>query len=297
LLDERLSSRYSVTFTTKAAHTDAIVVLTKGYLVDAPSQSLAGLRTNQNILLADPVDLGMTVTDLTALAATVDGFVASSQRQLAALKDRFPEKPCHLVTHNVDRRLPAFAPPSDKLRVAYVGLPKNCRYREKLSYLADIVETPTGRSSDTWINRLPEFNCHYALRRDDSLSLKSFLADLLGRSGGPIIFSPSRQGLFSRPTGFFEFKPFTKGFTAAHSGSPVLAERNEGDTQFYLPDDYPFFLPGGTWNEVSAALRQVAGEFGGMSWKYALDVMRDVRDRSSPSHIANEFKTMLAHYR
>ena len=77
---------------------------------------------------------------------------------------------------------------------------------------------------------------------------------------------------------------------------PILTERSESDAQFYLPDDYPFFLPGGSWNEVSDAINRIRGEFGGKSWRYAVDVMRDVRNRSSADHIATEFKTMLAHY-
>jgi hypothetical protein len=103
-------------------------------------------------------------------------------------------------------------------------------------------------------------------------------------------------GLFSRPHDFVVFKPFTKGFTAAHCLSPILTERSESDAQFYLPDDYPFFLPGGSWNEVRDAMMRIRGEFGGKSWRYAVDVMRDVRDKSSADHIANEFKTMLGHY-
>ena len=128
--------------------------------------------------------------------------------------------------------------------------------------------------------RLPEFNCHYSLRRlQDSFGLKSFIVSL-----------------FSRPHDAVVFKPFTKGFTAAHCSSPILTDRGESDAEFYLPDDYPFFLPAGSWNEVSDAIKQIRGEFAGKSWRYAVDVMREVRDKSSSDHIANEFKTMLSHY-
>jgi len=297
LLAARLSDRYSFTFTTDSRQTDSLVVLTKGFLASASLQSLADLKAGQNVLLADLVDLGMPVGNLIALAARVDGFVASSKRQMAALKERFPDKPCHLVTHNVDQRLPAFEPPSDKLRVAYVGLRENCRYLSKLGQLAEIVETPSGGSTDGWMARLPEFNCHYSLRRPDgSLGFKSFIVGLFGRSHDSVALRPSTKSLFSRPHDFVVFKPFTKGFTAAHCLSPILTERGESDAQFYLPDDYPFFLPAGTWNEVSDAIKQIRGEFGGKSWRYAVDVMREVRDKSSSAHIANEFKTMLDDY-
>jgi hypothetical protein len=297
LLAARLSDRYSFTFTTDHQRTDSVIVLTKGFLASASPRSLAELKAGRNILLADPVDLGMPVADLIALAAMVDGFVASSKLQMAALKQQFPDKPCHLVTHNVDQRLPVFEPPGDQLRVAYVGLLQNCRYQSELGQLAEILETPSGGSADGWMARLPEFNCHYALRRpDDSFGFKSFIVGLFSRAHDAVVFRPSTKGLFSRPHDFVAFKPFTKGFTAAHCLSPILTERDESDAQFYLPDDYPFFLPAGSWNEVSDAITRIRGEFGGKSWRYAVDVMREVRDKSSADHIANEFKTMLAHY-
>ena len=161
LLATRLSDDYSITFTTDSQQTDSVVILTKGYLASASPQSLADLKAGRNVLLADPVDLGMPAADLVALAAMVDGFVASSKLQMAALQKQFPEKPCHLVTHNVDQRLPVFEPPSDRLRLAYVGLLQNCRYLSELGQLAEILETPSGGSADSWMARLPEFNCHY----------------------------------------------------------------------------------------------------------------------------------------
>lgn len=297
LLAARLSDRYSFTFTTDCQQTDSVIVLTKGFLAGASPQSLADLRAGRNVLLADPVDLGMPVADLIALAAMVDGFVASSKLQMAALRRQFPDKPCHLVTHNVDQRLPAFEPPSDRLRVAYVGLLQNCRYPGELSQLAEILETPSAGPADCWMARLHEFNCHYCLRRpDDSFGFKSFIVGLFGRPHDAVVFRPSAKGLFGRPHDFVAFKPFTKGFTAAHCLSPILTERSESDAQFYLPEDYPFFVPAGTWHEVSDAMMRISGEFGGKSWRYAVDVMREVRNKSSADHIANEFNTMLRHY-
>ena len=297
LLAARLSDDYSITFTTDSKQTDSVVVLTKGYLASASPQSLADLKAGRNVLLADPVDLGMPAADLVGLAAMVDGFVASSQLQLAALKKQFPDKPCHLVTHNVDQRLPVFEPPGDRLRVAYVGLLQNCRYLSELGELAEILETPSGGSADPWMARLPEFNCHYALRRpDNSFGFKSFIVSLFSRAHDAVVFRPSAKGLFSRPHDFVVFKPFTKGFTAAHCLSPILTERSESDAQFYLPDDYPSFLPAGSWNEVRDAMLRIRADFGGKPWRYAVDVMRDVREKSSSDHIASEFKTMLGHY-
>jgi hypothetical protein len=297
LLASRLSDRYSVTFTTGGNPTDSLVVLTKGFLAGASPRSIAGLRKGRNLLLADPVDLGMSATALAALGTTVDGFIASSKRQLAALTQLVPDKPCHLVTHNVDQRLPEFVPPADRLRIAYVGFAQNCRHLDELSQLAEIVETAAGGSADAWMARLPEFNCHYALRRpEDPPGFKSVLVGMFGHEHQPVLFRPSSKGLFRRPRDFIVFKPFTKGFTAAHCGCPILTERSESDAQFYLPDDYPFFLPAGAWNDVSRAIKRISKEFGGKSWHYAVEIMREIRDRSSSNQIANEFRTMLAHY-
>jgi hypothetical protein len=297
LLATRLPGRYSFTFTTDRKQTDCVVVLTKGFLATASLRSLADLRASRNLLLADPLDLGMSAADLTALAARIDGFVASSKRQMAAFKSQFPHKPVHLVTHNVDQRLPVFVPPGDELRLAYVGLRINCRHADELHPFGEVVETPTDGLADRWTARLPQFNCHYALRRASEMAgLKSIIEDLFTRPPDPIVSRPFVDGWFGPPQGPVGFKPFTKGFTAAHCACPILTERGESDAQFYLPDDYPFFVSAGTWSEVSETIMRVREEFGGTSWRYAVDVMREVRDKSSSDHIANEFKTMLCHY-
>ena len=145
LLSTRLSDRYSLTFTTDRQQTDSVIILTKGFLASASPQSLADLKAGRNILLADPVDLGMPVADLIALAATVDGFVASSKRQMAALRKQFPDKPCHLVTHNVDQRLPVFEPPSDRLRLAYVGLVAKLQVPERIGPIGGDSRNAVGR--------------------------------------------------------------------------------------------------------------------------------------------------------
>jgi hypothetical protein len=297
LLASRLSDRYCITFATDCKQTDGIVILTKGFLATSSLRSLADLRASRNLLLADPVDLEMSAADLTALASRIDGFVASSKQQMITLKSRFPDKPVHLVTHAVDQRLPVFVPPGDKFRLAYVGLRTNCRHADELEHFWDIVETPTDASTDRWITRLDQFNCHYALRRaQESVRLGSFIKELFKRPPEPIVSKPFIGAAFGRPQALIGFKPFTKGFTAAHCACPILTERRESDAQFYLPDDYPFFLTGGNWSEVSEVIMRVRQEFGSTSWRYAADVMRDVRDKSSPDHIANEFATMLCHY-
>ena len=193
LLSTRLSDGYSVTFATDC-QTDSVIVLTKGFLAGA-SPVARRSQGGPEHFLADLVDLGMPVADLIALAAMVDGFVASSKQQMAALQKQFPEKPCHLVTHNVDQRLPAFEPPSDKLRIAYIGLLQNCRYLSELGQLAEILETPSGGSTDGWMARLPEFNCHYSLRSpDESFGFKSFIVGLFGRAHDAVVFRPSAKG-------------------------------------------------------------------------------------------------------
>jgi hypothetical protein len=183
------------------------------------------------------------------------------------------------------------------LRLAYIGLTQNCRHLTEVRRLADIVETPSGAAADIWIDRLPEFNCHYALRQPGAaLGFKSFLVGLFGRPHDAVAFRPSKTGLFDRPHDFVVFKPFTKGFTAAHCLSPILTDRGEDDAPFYLPDDYPFFLPDGPWNAVDESIRRVRDAFGGPSWRYALEIMRAMRSISTADHIANEFKSMLACY-
>src|SRR5436305_655483 len=71
LLAPRLADHYCLTFTMDCEQTASVVILTKGFLAGTSLQALADLKAARNILLADPVDLKMSLAGLKLLAATV----------------------------------------------------------------------------------------------------------------------------------------------------------------------------------------------------------------------------------
>ena len=220
LLSTRLSDRYSLTFTADSPtdrfryHPDQGISGVRFAAVAGRSQGgpehIAGRSRGSRDARHRPDRAG-------GGGRRVRGFLEAAYD---GVLNQFPESPPS-GDDNVDQRLPVFEPPRDKLRLAYVGLSQNCRYLSELGQLAEIFETPSGGSTDRWMTCLPEFNCHYALRRpDDSFGFKSFIVGLFGRAHDSVVFRPSAKGLFSRPHDFVVFKPFTKGFTAAHCLSP-----------------------------------------------------------------------------
>ena len=236
---------------------DALVILSKGYLVDAETDAVQALKDQRNILIADYVDRKPDGW----IADIIDGFMASSHRQLHYLTSAFANRPCHLVTHHVDQRIGTVLPPSDHLRLGYFGELFNARHRDELSGLVAFIPTDTGQCSSEWFADIGSYNCHYGLRSAQHWD---------------------------------GFKPFLKGFTAAHCGAPIITEISEGDAVYYLPRDYPYFVPEGA--DVARTIRDMADAFGGPEWRYACDVMRDLRDRSSTAVVIREFEAMVSGY-
>ena len=249
---------FEVACTTETAQVNAVLVLSKGFLVDASADMIAGLKKRGNLLIADFVDWKPSPT----IIQLVDVLMASSYRQLNYFRYDFPNKPAHLVTHHVDQRIGSVSPPTDRLRVGYFGERFNARFADELSELGGIitfVQTETRNESADWIAHLSGSNCHYALRTNQP-----------------------HDG----------FKPFLKGYLAAHCNSPVIADRTEGDAGFYLPEDYPLQLSAASPKEAADGIDRFKGAFGGQEWSYAKQVMREIREQCSPSNVVNEFVKM-----
>jgi hypothetical protein len=250
---------YSVSCRIGDCRNCSLIILTKGFLIDATLSAILKLKQSNNVLIADYVD---HKPDL-AIAEIVDGFMASSYRQYEYFRSLFPAKPCHLVTHNVDQRIAQIIPPSDGLRVGYFGELYNARYIGELSALVQFIRTDVMQPDQRWQSQLSRFNCHYAVRR--------------------------RQA-------WDGFKPFLKGFLAAHCGSPIVTDTTEGDASYFLPNDYPFLVSTEGTDAVTTTIRQAKDLFGGIEWNYACEAMREVRERSSASSVIIEFEKMITYY-
>jgi len=232
------------------------VVLTKSALRVLTPDDVLELRRYGHRLAADFIDMKVD----TELASLMHCLIASSMSQAGFFKSRLPDVPTFHVTHHVDLRIPPIATPRGLARFGYFGMPHNCLHREALTDLVRFVSVSHPLDL-RWISRLTENNAHYALRSWDP-----------------------QDG----------FKPFTKGFIAAHCGAPIVIAENDEEARYYLGAEYPFRVRDLSLASVREQIRNFAGEYMSPSWKLGLDAMKEVAARSSRRHVEAELRVLLA---
>ena len=146
------------------------------------------------------------------------------------------------------------------MRTGYFGELANTVRPDSLSRLVELVGISTARNESGWMQRLPEFNCHWIVRQ-------------------------------RRPID--GAKPFLKGFLAARCGAVVVVAREDEDALYYLGDDYPFFVTSLDPADLEADMVRIAAGFGGPEWRLAQAIMEEVRARSTDAVVAAEFHAML----
>jgi len=241
-----------------AAIGDAVMVLTRSFLRHAGPDELAAMKARGNTICVDNVDHPARGK----LHQHVDVYVAASITQYAHYLKTIDDRAIHLITHHADPAIGSPVLPGDGARIGYFGELVNARHMEALEGDVDFFQTNNVTVRDrTWIDRLADYNVHYAVRRE-------------------------------RPGDVF--KPFTKGFTAARTGANIIVPLDEGDVRYYLGADYPYVLADDSLEAVREMVAKVREGFGGPEWDEGIEVMRSVRARSSPEHIAGEINALLA---
>lgn len=234
---------------------ESVVILTKGFLKKIGTWEIEILKRNNNVLCLDYVD----DPEDERVVELADILIASSIKQLIHYRRAYPNMVSHMITHHVDPDIPIITPPSDRIKVGYFGELLNAKWRDELKDKVSFVITNTKTRSREWIEHLNLYNVHYAVRER---------RDIDG------------------------FKPFLKGFTAAHCQSPILVSIEEGDAAYYLGKDYPFVIEDESLQCVKSVMRYLSDSFQSREWFRALDIMRDVKARSSVEHIANEISLL-----
>jgi hypothetical protein len=232
------------------------VILTKSALFASNRDTILGLRALGHRLIADFVDL--PIND--EVASSVDFLLASSVYQERFFKSRFPEIPTMYVTHHVDLRMPMIATPTDRARFGYFGIFHNCLHANEIADLVCIVDTSDDAANMRWMSRLSESSAHYAIRGEE-------------KSG--------------------TFKPFLKGFIAAHCGVPIIVASSDEEAQYYLGTDYPFVVGDTSVGSVREHIRRFAAEYATSPWKLAVEVMRAVASKSSRQRVECELRALL----
>lgn len=183
------------------------------------------------------------------------GFIACSALQYRHLRSHWPNKPCIHLPHHADLDIGDVACQWDSFRCAYFGHPDNALHLQPLAEAGLVTPVVTQRENlSGWMDRLPEFNLHYAFRP---------------------------RALWGRG-----FKPFTKGFTAARAGAVVLVADCDEEATELLGADYPFRLPGTADAAlVAARLETMRDGFGGADWALARSRMGRLREVSSAAYL------------
>ncbi|MBB5642160.1 hypothetical protein [Cryobacterium roopkundense] len=239
---------------------NSVVFLTKGALKAMTMERLESLKKHKNVLLFDVVDeLPPPITH-----GYADVLIAASHTAFVQHSINFPHLPVRLVNHHVDPRVSALqvAPPDDRLRTAYFGETINAIFTSMITETVQVVPIDTSRQSSSWIDHLAAYNLHYAVRATRDLD---------------------------------NYKPFLKGFTAAHCDSNILIQATEAEPAQWLGTDYPFLVQGpATEASILAAIEHARGCFGGPEWNQGLVRMREVRERTSPERIGAEVRSACA---
>lgn len=236
---------------------DSVIILTKGLLSEATPEFIQRLTGRNNVVLADFVD--DPIRD--ELNDMLDGYIASSVKQYNHLLYKYPQKNIFHITHHVDPLIRDTHGPKDYCNIGYYGELICARYAKQLIGIIDFCQIHTdGRKNRTYLNRLRHSNVHYAVRND--LPIKGF-------------------------------KPFLKGFTAAHCGANIIVQHDESDAMHYLGKDYPYMIYDTSLAKVKETIEYVHDSFGSKEWYYGLEIMESVREKSTQEYVANEVLLML----
>ena len=149
---------------------------------------------------------------------------------------------------------------TEYLSLGYFGEFSNARYGSRLMEHIDFCQIDSKHPNAFWSDRLRHANAHYAVR--------------------------SRKP-------YDGFKPFLKGFTAAHCGANLLVNRLEGDAVYYLTTDYPYLLEDDSLESVLDMIERMRESFGSGEWLEGLEIMKSVRARSSDEQVGREIRAFL----
>lgn len=257
IIRDNCSNKYNVTYSPSAYFINSILFLTKGYLKEVSIEELKKLKEKGNILLFDFVDDKVRL-DILEYA---DVLIAASITSYLYYCKNFKIE-VRMLTHHVDPRISKLQfKPINNIKMAYFGEIPNTFNSELIRNKVDMHSVNTRTSDDRWLENISNYNCHYALRNNRAID------------GG---------------------KPFLKGFTAASLQSNILIQRSEKEALYYLTDNYPFLYDGSLdEHSINTYLEEVKDSYGSKDWLYGLEIMQDVRHRSSDSSIVSEFESII----
>jgi hypothetical protein len=238
---------------------DSIVILNKSALAVLADEDFYRLKNRGNVLIADPLDAVLS----DAFLAKFDCVVAAAREQLAYYQGAVATRTSY-IAHHIDMRIPPIAPRADRFSIGYFGEIINARYTRELRGSVSFVSVDTRMAEDTrWMNELAHHNAHYLIRAHDEPG---------------------------------SFKPFTKGFIAAHCASPVLVARNDREARHFLPSSYPYLADADEVEDVRRAISRMRDGFMAEEWRLAQQCMRGILESCSRATVCGQIYETVAAY-
>ena len=229
--------------------------LTKWVIYTISPKDLKRLKKKHNRLIFDPID-GPIPADRLKYADIV---VAASDTIYKDYKKTLPSSvKIILVNHNVDPRLKTldWSKRPTTLRAGYFGELLNAVITPEIKKRVDIIPVDNTKQNNYWLEKLPEYNLHYAIRQARDV---------------------------------FPNKPFLKGFTAAHCGANILIQASEKEAVRWLGKDYPYLLRGKvTEKKILEMIKYAKRSFGSKEWERGLEIMRGIKEKTSEEAIGKQ---------
>lgn len=233
--------------------------LSKWAIEGLSERRLEELKNKKNKLVFDPVDAFLPAEK----AHFADVIVAASRSALLDYSKMFNNKHIALVDHHVDPRIRRvdWSNRPNGLQIGYFGELVNAYHTQRIEKLVDFIQVDTNRQSNGWLDKLPSYNMHYAVRQIEQID---------------------------------HYKPFLKGFTAAHCNSNIMIQSSQREAVLWLGQDYPYLLKGKvTEAKVLKMLNRIKDSYETPEWDYALEIMAAVKEKTSEPAIGAQLANLL----
>lgn len=245
----------------------AVVMFVKFAAKGVTRAHLAALRRRASVIGLDSIDMALDTIPFDLfdfhVAASISGQGALAAR-LAALG--LGSVPVELLHHHGDPRLDRVEIPEPRpFRCGYAGALKNAAVPPGLDGEVTVLPVNYARDMERVIPRLGRFPLHFAVRPENALTA-----------------SESR-----------EYKPFTKGFTAARCRANILVNRGADDAEALLGPDYPFLVENSDPASVIAGHERAREAYGGPLWADGLERLRAMDDLVTPPALARQLEQIL----
>lgn len=242
----------------------SVVVFVKSAAKGLTVEHLEPLRSRGARIGLDSIDWPLDAIDFDLF----DFHIAASLAGKAALEERLSalgmtDIPVELLHHHYDPMISAQSEENRPFRCGYVGEPANALIPCRIAGEVDCVEVHYAKDFATALDRIAGYTLHYGVR--------------------PVpLANDARQ-----------YKPFTKGFTAAAFDANILVNREADDAVSLLGDDYPYLVSASDPDSIVAGFERAKSGAASSEWREGLERMRVLKDLVSPAALAARMREIV----